>query len=266
MPLILVADTSIHYEQAGAGDPLLLLHGGLGTAQLHFYREIPRFAESYRVIAPDLRGYGASSPPRTFPPGFYQRDAADMAALLEQVADGPAHVLGWSDGGIVALVLATQRPELVRSLVIVGGQARILPQERAGWSRLTDTSHWSAGARQRFREAQGPENDPAILQRMLDGYTAVLDAGGEIVHSDLYRIECPMLIIHGDDDDVVPVAHAWEMSTRVPHAELHVWSGVGHLPHRSREQQFLDVTLDFLARAADPARPLWHPARPGESE
>jgi len=82
MPTITLPDGTFHYETAGSGDPLLMLHGGLGTALLHFRREIPVFAEHYRVIAPDMRGYGQSSPPREYPLDFYSQDAADMAALL----------------------------------------------------------------------------------------------------------------------------------------------------------------------------------------
>lgn len=266
MPNLSLPDTTLHYEDVGAGEPLVLLHGGLGTARLHWHRDIPFFSGQYRVIAPDLRGYGASSPPRQFPPGFYERDAADVAALLGALDVGPAHLLGWSDGAIAALIVAVRYPELVRSLVIVGGQSRMVPQERENWPRIVDTSAWSARAVERFKEAQGPENYPGIFQRMLDGYNAVLDAGGEIIHGELSRIDAPMLIIHGEDDDVVPNEHAWELSMRVPHAELRVWHDVGHAPHRTREAEFREVTLDFLRRASDPDRPPWHPARPDESE
>lgn len=247
MPDLTLADTVLYYETEGAGTPLLLLHGGLGTALLHFHREIPFFAERYRVIAPDLRGYGRSSPPRTYPPDFYHRDAADMAALLETAADEPAHVLGWSDGAIVALILAVTRPELVRSLVIVGGQASNLEQERAAWDHLVDINTWPPRALERFKEAQGPENWPGILQRLHAGYNAILDAGGEIIAERLGEIRCPVLIIHGERDDIVPVVHARTMHAAVPQSELHIWPEVGHLPHREREAEFRALVLNFLA-------------------
>src|SRR5215211_3985816 len=140
MPEIMLPDATLHYEEAGSGDPLLLLHGGLGTALLHYRREIPFFAERYRVIAPDMRGYGGSSPPREYPIDFYQQDAADMAALLDSLDARPAHVLSWSDGSIVALVLAVMRPDLVRSLALWGGEAMLLEEERANWPMLADVS------------------------------------------------------------------------------------------------------------------------------
>jgi len=248
MPTVTLSETTLHYEDEGSGDPLLLLHGGLGTARLHYYAEIPFFAERFRVIAPDLRGYGRSTPPRAFPPGFYHRDAADMAALLEAMAAHPAHLLGWSDGGIVALVLAVTRPELVRSLVIVGGEARLLEEERAGWPLIADSSRWSERARARFVEAQGPLNWPGILPRMIEGYNAVLDAGGEIIAARLGEVRCPVLILHGEQDDVVPVSHAYELHAAIPRSELHVWPAAGHALHREQAAEVRPLVLDFLAR------------------
>jgi valacyclovir hydrolase len=248
MPAIELPDTTIHFEEAGAGDPLLLLHGGLGTALLHFRSEIPFFAEQYRVIAPDLRGYGQSSPPREFPLDFYQRDARDMASLLDALGTGPAHVLGWSDGAMVGLVLAAERPDLVRSLVTLAGESCVLEEERANWPPLADPSTWSPRALERFVQAQGPLNYPGILPKMLDGYNAVLDAGGEVVRDHLHQIRCPALILHGDADDVVPVKHARTLKEGIPHAELHIFPGAGHALHREREAEVRGLVTDFLAR------------------
>jgi valacyclovir hydrolase len=248
MPEIELSDSTLHYEEAGEGPPLLLLHGGLGTALLHYRREIPVFAKRYRVIAPDMRGYGRSSPPREYPPGFYHRDAADMAALLERLGAHPAHVLGWSDGAVVALTLTVTRPDLVRSLVTWGGEARLLEQERAAWPALADTSTWSERAVERFKEAQGPLNWPGIFQKMLDGYNAVLDAGGEIVSRRVGEIRCPVLLLHGELDDVVPVAHARELHAAIPHSELHIWPDAGHALHREKEAELRRLVMDFLNR------------------
>jgi len=249
LPAIAVRDITLHYEEAGAGDPLLLLHGGLGTALLHFRREIPVFAERYRVIAPDMRGYGHSSPPREFPPDFYHRDAADMAALLDALDARPARVLGWSDGAVVALALTVARPDLVRSLVTIAGEACILDEERAGWPALADPGSWPPRALERFIEAQGPLNYPAIFQKMLDGYNAVADADGEVVRERLGEIRCPVLVLHGETDDVVPVKQAHTLRAGIPHAELHIFPGAGHALHREREAEVRALVLDFLARA-----------------
>jgi valacyclovir hydrolase len=248
MPEVELRGTTIHFEEAGVGTPLLLLHGGLGTALLHYRREIPFFAERYRVIAPDMRGYGGSSPPREYPIDFYQRDAADMAALLDALDAPPAHVLGWSDGSIVALVLAVTRPDLVRSLALWGGEAKLLEEEQANWPALADVSNWPPRTVERFIEAQGRLNWPGILDKMIAGYTAVLDAGGEIIAARLAEIRCPVLIMHGEKDDVVPVAHAQILRNGIAHAEVHIFPDAGHALHRERESEVRALIVDFLGR------------------
>jgi len=232
----------------GGRSTVLCLHGFLDLAWA-FHRIAPRLAQAgFHVIAPDLRGYGRSSPPRSYPPDFYHRDATDMGMLLKALASEPAHVLGWSDGAIITVILAVNHPELVRGVVIWGGQASNLEQERAAWDRLVDTRTWPPRALERFQEAQGPANWPGILERLHAGYSAILDAGGEIIARRLGEIRCPVLIIHGEDDPIVPVAHAHTMHAAIPQSELHLWPGVGHLPHREREAEFRALVLEFLAR------------------
>jgi len=248
MPEIAVNGTVLHYEEQGSGEPLVLLHGGGGTALLHFKHEIPALAERYRVIAPDLRGYGRSSPPRDFPPGFYARDAADMAALIQALGIAPAHLCGFSDGGIVALLLAADYPETARTLAVWGAEARILPQERAAWGPITDWRSWPDHIVQRFIEAQGPLNWPGILERMLEGYNRELDTGGNIVADRLDRIRCPALIMHGDLDEVVPVEHAYELSRAIRGARLRIFPGAKHALHRERHAELLAEIHAFLAQ------------------
>lgn len=248
MPELGIDGTLFHYEEAGSGAPLVLLHGGLGTAALHLWREIEFFGRGFRVVAPDLRGYGRSTPPRSFPADFYDRDAEDVAALLAALFDHPVHLAGWSDGGIVALIVAARRPELVRSLAVWGAQARLTAAERAGWPALADASSWPEGARRRFIEAQGPQNWPEILQRMVDGYHAYYNArDGDIITTELHAIRAPVLILHGEDDAVVPVLHAHDMAAALPHVRLRIFPGAGHAVHREREADLREELLRLFA-------------------
>lgn len=248
MPRILLDGIEFNYEEAGSGEPLLLLHGGLGTARLHFWREIDFFAQFYHVVAPDQRGYGRSSPPRDFPDDFYYRDAGDMIRFIEALGLAPAQIAGWSDGGIIALLVAVWRPDLVRSLALWGAEARLTAEERAGWDALIDTSGWTDGAKRRFIEAQGPLNWPQVLTRMRDGYHAFYNAhAGEIISSRLAEIQAPVLILHGDQDPVVPVLHAHELAHAIPHARVRIFEGGGHALHRERETELREEILRFLA-------------------
>ena len=108
--ITLADNVPLSYLDLGPADgrPLLFIHGFTGTALGDLGDLIAEFAAGYHVIAPDLRGYGASRPPnRDFPPDFYERDAADVAALLDRLALGPVTVLGFSDGAEVSLLLDT---------------------------------------------------------------------------------------------------------------------------------------------------------------
>jgi valacyclovir hydrolase len=245
---VAVNGTVLHYEEAGDGDPLLLLHGGGSTALLSFHREIAELGEVFHVIAPDLRGYGHSSPPRTFEDDFYARDAVDMAALLEALDIGPMHVCGWSDGGIVALVLAADHPERVRTLVVWGAEAHVGPEERGYWPRFMNTSDWTDQALERFARAQGPLNWPGLFDRMLEGYVRLLESGGNIVADRLDRVRCPTLIMHGDEDGIVPVARAYELNRLISGSELYIFHGAGHDLHRERHHELMDTLHSFLRR------------------
>src|SRR3979411_2054923 len=103
------------FEVEGRGDPLGLLHGGMSDSTA-WGMQVPAFAESYQVFGPDRRGHGKT--PDVEGALTYDDMAADTVAFLESVVGGPAYLAGWSDGGIVALLVAHGRPDLVRRQVV----------------------------------------------------------------------------------------------------------------------------------------------------
>ena len=106
----------MYYEEAGTGRPLVLLHGGGSTAQTSFGQIIPTLARTHRVIAPEMQGHGHT--PDLDRPFSFEQMAADTAALLEQFGVRSADIMGFSNGGMVALQLAARHPALVHKLVI----------------------------------------------------------------------------------------------------------------------------------------------------
>ncbi|MEK6195793.1 MAG: alpha/beta hydrolase, partial [Deltaproteobacteria bacterium] len=107
----------LFYEEHGEGSPLLLIHGGLGAAS-HWANQTAVFSEKFRVLIPEQRGRGRT--PDIAGPITYQNMTEDMVEFLENQVDGPAVLVGASDGGIVGLYLAIQRPELISKLVLLG--------------------------------------------------------------------------------------------------------------------------------------------------
>src|SRR4051794_2666770 len=109
--------SDVWYERSGAGDPVVLLHGGLSDGSA-WGAQLPAVAERHLVFVPDRRGHGQSADTEA---AFHYDDmAAETIEFLERVVGGPAHLVGWSDGGIVALLVARARPDLVRRQVLIG--------------------------------------------------------------------------------------------------------------------------------------------------
>jgi pimeloyl-ACP methyl ester carboxylesterase len=123
-----VGDVSVWYTDQGNGEPLVLLHGGLCTNDT-WAAQMPTFARHFRVIAPERRGHGHTAD--VAGPLTYTAMAADMIGLLDQAVGMPAHLVGHSDGGIVGLMIAIARPDLVAKLVAISANidpSGVLPE------------------------------------------------------------------------------------------------------------------------------------------
>jgi pimeloyl-ACP methyl ester carboxylesterase len=117
-----------YYDEHGAGDPLLLMHGGLSSAD-DLEMQTPALAERYRVILPERRAHGRTADVDEHI--TYDLMADDTVAFMEALGTGPAHLVGWSDGGNVALLVAIKRPDLVRKVVTVGPTSPATATRRA---------------------------------------------------------------------------------------------------------------------------------------
>ena len=233
-----------------AGRPLLLLHGFTGTAEADMGLLLGEFAAGYHVIAPDLRGYGQSRPPnRDFPPDFYERDAADMAALLDALALGPAVVLGFSDGAEVALLLAAARPDLVRGVVAWGVSGVISPEELDGVSGWLPVSAWGPEREQWRRqiiERHGAEQFPAMVEGWVAGARAIAARGGNICYEQAARITCPVLLLNGEGEVGNTPRDVRRLAARIPGARLEFVPGSGHAIQRDRPELLLARIRAFL--------------------
>ncbi len=254
MPQQEVNGVHLYYEDVGRGSPVLLLHNAFGTGRTVFNGMIEYLAErGHRVLAPDARGYGGSRPPaRDFPPDYYQRDMADIAALLTALDLGPVHIVGLSDGGVIGLLLAIQHPALVRSLVTWGTNADFPPEERGLYEHLSQAAN-SLDFLDLMAERHGMEAPEA--RAMLTGFQeralAITDGTGDIgLRGRLDAIQTPVLIGFGERGDFLPQRHADLLHAEIRNSELWLVPRVGHFWPVSPEgrEQFANHMLDWITR------------------
>lgn len=247
MPYATIRGYQMYYEDHGQGDPLLFLHGGLATSA-DFAAAIPTYAQHYRVLANDRRGYGRSGRRDGFEPGYLWQDTADTAAWLDGLGLSRLHVVGHSDGGSAGLLLAITRPDLVRSLVAVAAHTHSEPRTLAGLRHLQRLLQTSPGYRAALDRHLGP-GGAAMAEvwyaHWLDPTQVTLD-----IRAEVSRIRCPTLVIQGEDDEFATPAHAEGLAAAIPGAELWLIPGCRHSPHHECREEFDRRLLEFLGRQA----------------
>uniref|UniRef100_H3D449 Biphenyl hydrolase like n=1 Tax=Tetraodon nigroviridis TaxID=99883 RepID=H3D449_TETNG len=155
-----VNGVDLHFERAGrGGHGVLLLPGALGSSRTDFGPQLKSLSgERFTVVGWDPRGYGRSRPPdRDFPPGFFERDAKDAVDLMEALGFARFSLLGWSDGGITALIAAAKNPDKIRKMVVWGANAFVSQQDVQLYDAVRDVSTWSARMRQPMEEMYGAQ-------------------------------------------------------------------------------------------------------------
>jgi pimeloyl-ACP methyl ester carboxylesterase len=236
---------SLRYETTGNGEPLLWLHGFLGAGE--DWRHIfPAPPAGYRLIAPDLRGHGAS----TNPSGrfSFRQASADVLALLDHLEVKSARAIGLSGGGITLLHMATAAPRSLASMVIVSAPPYFPEQARAVQRQASPTMlSVMEMDMMRRRHARGSEQIDELFAQaraMAEVYDDV-----NFTTADLATIEAETLIVFGDRDPLYPVSIALDLYLAIPRAALWVVPNAGHGPiFRDLAPGFAATALGFLAK------------------
>ncbi|MFN3258172.1 MAG: alpha/beta fold hydrolase [Ilumatobacter sp.] len=252
---------------------VLLIHGLAGSSKT-WDAVIGPVGERYDVIAPDLLGHGESAKPvGDYSLGAFASGLRDFLAMLEVDS---VTIVGHSFGGGVAMQLAYQHPHLVDRLVLVGSGGlgrevspllRMLALPGAeylmplGMPKVVVDGATSVGrllGRRNIRSAKlgefwraysslaGASNRQAFVKTM----RGVIEPGGQTVNATdrLYlAARVPVMIVWGDHDGVIPVAHGVAAHEAIEHSRLEILDGIGHFPHVEAPERFVEVLLDFLA-------------------
>jgi pimeloyl-ACP methyl ester carboxylesterase len=239
------------YDEAGRGEPLVLLHGGMCTNET-WGGQTPAFAERFRTLAPERRGHGHTADVEG--PLTYAGMATDTIGFLDEVVGGPAHLVGWSDGGIIGLLVAIERPDLVRKLVVIGTNydtAGIVPEAEEMFAQMTPDGPGMARLRGLYEmhSPDGPEHWPVVFAKFLE----MAAREPHIAVADLARISAPTLVLIGDDD-MVSLEHTAALYRAIPSGELAVVPGTSHTVLMEKPELTNRMVLDFLEE--EPAKTM----------
>jgi 3-oxoadipate enol-lactonase len=238
MKKINVNDIELAYERRGTGTPLVLLHGF--PLDHHAWDQVaPLLEDTFDLILPDLRGFGASSTVDSF---YSLEDfASDIAGLLDQLGIEKAAIAGHSMGGYIALAFVRLFPERVRGLGLVGSQVLADPEERkqGRYKSAAEVAEHGIGS---VVETMTPKFTPdarlqtyareSMERQQPAAYIGALKAMAERVDSTslLSTFHFPVVLVHGDADALVPIERAREVKAALPEAHLVEIPGAGHMP------------------------------------
>jgi len=234
-----------HYTVDGDGDPVVLLHGGLSDSR-EWGAQAPVFKERYRTFAFDRRGHGAT--PDTEAPFDYDEMAGETIAFLEEVVGGPAHLVGWSDGGIVTLLTSLKRPDLIRRQVLMGVNFHV-DGMHPGFEMPDDPDADANAPLKAIYASIAP--DPGHWPEFFAKGNHLFSVAPTLTVDDLRTVEVPTLVLAGDDDCIV-LDHTVALYEHIPNAQLAIVPGTSHMLHMEKPALVNQLILDFLAEAAPP--------------
>ena len=227
------------YDERGTGEPLVLLHpGGAGVDARAWGPNLPALAEQFTVLTPERRAHGRT--PDVDGPITFEIMADDTIAFLDAVGGEPTHLMGCSDGAIVALLVALRRPDLIRKLVFVAGVFH-----RDGWAPgVVEPDNTLPEFLARFYgelSPNGPEHYPVVVAKLATMHVE----GPTLTVADLNRIGSRTLVMLGDDDEV-RLEHAIELYRSLPDSELAIIPGTSHGLLVEKPTLCNTLIIDFL--------------------
>ncbi|GAA5117664.1 alpha/beta fold hydrolase [Pseudonocardia adelaidensis] len=234
-------------DQRGSGaETVLLLHGGMSNSDLLLDAVGAPLAERHRLVAFDRRGHGYTAD--TPAPFHYEDMAAETIGVLEAVVGQRAHLVGWSDGGIICLLVALRRPDLVDRMVLIGANFHF--DGVVGGFDLPEDSPFASAILEAYaeRSPDGGEHFGEIFGKFM----AMVTTEPTLSTDDLGRITAPTLVMAGDDDAVL-LPHTCEMYEALPAGQLSIVPGASHALPIERPDVTARTVLDFLGAEVPPA-------------
>ena len=235
-----VNDIQMYYAVYGEGEPVLLIHGGLGNADAWGF-QVPALAESHKVIVADSRGHGRST--RSEKPFGYELMADDYLALLDHLDIDKVALVGWSDGGIIGLDIAIRHPERLSRLFAFA--ANYTP---AGVkASVADDPTFNAYIERAGQDYARLSPTPGEYDAFVEQISQMWATEPNYTKAQLQAITVPTVIFDGEHDEAIEPAHTAEMAQLIPDAKLVIMKDASHFAMWQQPEEFNATVLDFLA-------------------
>jgi pimeloyl-ACP methyl ester carboxylesterase len=225
------------YDEAGAGEPLMLLHGGHVDARF-FDQMVGPLVEHFRVFRPERRGHGHTAD--TEGPYSYDLMTEETVAFLETVVGGPAHLVGHSDGAVIALLIALRRPELARDLVLISGGFNVEGLFGDQDDFDIDSIVEFLGPPYGEVSPDGEDHFRVVAQKTVE----MADGEPSLARADLQGVASRTLVMFGDDD-LMTLEHVAQMYEGIPRAELAIVPGTSHFLLQEKPELCNRIIVDF---------------------
>lgn len=262
---VVAAGLKTNYLEAGEGDPVILIHGsGPGvTGYANWRLSIPALSQKYRVLAPDIAGFGYTErkADQVYNLDFWVRH---LVEFMDATGVRKARLVGNSFGGALTLALTARHPERVDRFVLMGAagvEFEMTPGLEAVWAYHPSTENMKELVKS-FAYDTGFITDDLIKSRYEasvrpgyhESYAKIFAAPRQPMvkamatpEADIRKITQRALVIHGRDDKIVPLSNSYKLHSLIQKSDLHVFGECGHWTQIEKKDQFVKLVMDFFA-------------------
>lgn len=229
----------MYYAVFGAGDPVLLIHGGLGHADI-WASQVATLSKTHKVIVADSRGHGRST--RTEQPYGYDLKGSDYLALLDYLKIDKTALVGWSDGGIIGIDIALHHPERLTRLFAQAANVTTDGVDPGVMTNRTFAAYIDRSGRDYKKMSKTPDQYDAFVAQM----SHMWETEPAWTKEQLAEITTPTAIVAGDHDEAIKREHTEYIASAIPGAKLIILPNASHFAMLQAPDEYNQAVLDFI--------------------
>jgi len=229
----------MYYAVFGTGDPILLIHGGLGHADI-WASQVATMSKTHKVIVADSRGHGRST--RTEQPYGYDLMASDYLALLDYLKIDKTALVGWSDGGIIGIDIALHHPERLTRLFAQAANVTTDGVDPGVMTNKTFAAYIDRSGRDYKKMSKTPDQYDAFVAQI----SHMWESEPAWTKEQLGKITTPTAIVAGDHDEAIKREHTEYMASVIPGAKLIILPNASHFAMLQAPDEYSQAALDFI--------------------